>query len=78
MIVISTGLERRSYKMSNPIAKFSRVVGAALPSHLLLLSAKGRQPSTSPSLVTGAERKNMSQVFFRRKKIGYFLRTLKM
>jgi hypothetical protein len=64
MIMISTGLERRSYKKSNPIARFSRVVGAALLSPLPLLSAKGRQPSTSPSLVTGAERKNMSRIFF--------------
>jgi hypothetical protein len=50
--------------MSNPIAKFSGIVGADLLSHLLLLSKKGRRPSTSPSLVTGAERKNMSQIFF--------------
>jgi hypothetical protein len=50
--------------MSNPIAKISGIVGAALPSHLLLLSKKGRQPSTSPSLITGIKRKNMSQIYF--------------
>jgi hypothetical protein len=63
---------RRSYKMSSPIAEFSRVVGAALLSRLLLLSRKGRQPSTSPSLVTGAERKNMSQIFFSPKETRLF------
>src|SRR5262245_41599081 len=58
--------------MSNTMAKFSRIVGAALLSHLLLLSKKGRQPSTSPSLVTGIERKNMSQIFFSPKETRLF------
>jgi len=50
--------------MSNPIAKFSGIVEAALLSHQLLPSKKGHQPSTSPSLITGAKRKNMSQIYF--------------
>jgi hypothetical protein len=56
--------------MRNPIAKFSRIIGADLLSHLLGMSKKGHQPPTSPPLVTGIEGKNMSQTFFAQRKLA--------
>jgi hypothetical protein len=63
--------------MGNPIAKFSRIIGADLLSHLLGMSKKRTSATDLASTCYWYRGEKHVADFFRPKKTGYFLMTLK-